>query len=82
MLVAQVSEYLHLAELPDELAEEDLARTAAGIVASYDDSGILGTSALFVHLAMETADLLPAGTTHQDVVAGWFLAAECSRCAG
>lgn len=82
VLAAQVAEYLHLAELPDELVEDELARAAAGIVASYDDSWLLGTSALFVHLAMETARLRPTATTHRDVLAGWFLAAERSRCTG
>lgn len=72
---------LHLMELPDELAGGELDVAVEALLASYGGSAILGTSGFFVLVSLRAAELRPGPVTHQQVMAGWFLAAECDRCA-
>ena len=71
---------LHLMELPEELAGGELDVVIEALLSSYGVSAILGTSGFFVLVAMRAAELQPGPATHQQVMAGWFVAEECSRC--
>lgn len=71
---------LHLMELPDELAGGELDTAVATLLASYGASAILGTSGFFVLVAQRAAELQSGPVTHQQVMACWFVAEECSRC--
>lgn len=71
---------LHLMELPEVLAGEELDGAIEALLASYGVSAILGTSGFFVLVAMRAAGLQPRPATHQQVMAGWFVAEECGRC--
>lgn len=79
-LARQVVCCLHLMELPEELAGHELDDAIASLLASYGVSALLGTSGFFVLVAMRAAELDPAPSTHQQVMARWFVAEECSRC--
>ncbi len=79
-LARQVVCCLHLMELPEDLAGPELDDAIEALLASYGVSALLGTSGFFVLVAMRAAELQPGPTTHQQVMARWFVAEECSRC--
>lgn len=71
---------LHLMELPGELAGRELDVAVGTLLSSYGVSAILGTSGFFLLVALRAAELQQVPATHQQVMAGWFVAEECGRC--
>lgn len=71
---------LQLMELPGELAGRELNAAIGTLLSSYGVSAILGTSGFFLLVALRAAELQPVPTTHQQVMADWFVAEECDRC--
>ena len=72
---------LQLMELPGELAGRELDAAVRRQEGSYGGvSAILGTSGFFLLVALRAAELQQVPATHQQVMAGWFVAEECGRC--